>query len=250
MGKKLWFWIIGILLVLAIIGSFLPEEETGKAKVSTGSVIENNQEEIYEEPEETEDNLFNVTYVVDGDTIEIETGERVRLICIDTPEKGEDNYEEAKEYLEDLVLYKKVKLEKDISETDKYNRLLRYVYLQDGTFVNEKIVKKGYAEAYWYSPDTTLCPIIQDAEDYAKRHDKGIWEDEDEDDEEPDETEENVEYVDKEGGEYICSYNFYNCDAFSTQSEAQEVFEYCGGVENDVHWLDGDEDGIACESLP
>lgn len=48
----------------------------------------------------------------------------------------------------------------------------------------------------------------------------------------------------------ICSYNAYNCSQFSTHEEAQSVFEYCGGVSNDIHRLDGDNDGIACESLP
>ena len=48
----------------------------------------------------------------------------------------------------------------------------------------------------------------------------------------------------------ICDTNTYNCDDFSTQSEAQEVFKKCGGVSNDVHHLDGDADGIVCESLP
>lgn len=47
-----------------------------------------------------------------------------------------------------------------------------------------------------------------------------------------------------------CSYNAYNCSDFATHTEAQEVFEYCGGVNNDIHKLDGDNDGIACESLP
>jgi len=49
---------------------------------------------------------------------------------------------------------------------------------------------------------------------------------------------------------YICNYNAYNCDDFNTHAEAQAVFEACGGVNNDVHWLDGDGDGIACEWLP
>ena len=48
----------------------------------------------------------------------------------------------------------------------------------------------------------------------------------------------------------ICSYNAYNCSDFSTHAEAQAVFEYCGGINHDVHRLDGDNDGIACESLP
>ncbi|MGE4554919.1 MAG: excalibur calcium-binding domain-containing protein, partial [Candidatus Paceibacterota bacterium] len=49
--------------------------------------------------------------------------------------------------------------------------------------------------------------------------------------------------------EIICSYNAYNCSDFKTQAEAQAVFEYCGGVNNDVHQLDKNHDGVACESL-
>lgn len=47
-----------------------------------------------------------------------------------------------------------------------------------------------------------------------------------------------------------CARNKYNCADFSTHAEAQAMFEQCGGVDNDVHWLDGDGDGVACESLP
>lgn len=50
--------------------------------------------------------------------------------------------------------------------------------------------------------------------------------------------------------EYICSYNAYNCSDFSTHAEAQRVYRACGGVGNDVHRLDRDKDGSACETLP
>ena len=49
---------------------------------------------------------------------------------------------------------------------------------------------------------------------------------------------------------YECNYNSYNCDDFSTHAEAQRVYEYCGGVNDDVHGLDRDKDGSACETLP
>lgn len=49
---------------------------------------------------------------------------------------------------------------------------------------------------------------------------------------------------------HFCEYNAFNCNDFSSQREAQHVFELCGGIGNDVHWLDSDKDGIACESLP
>jgi len=49
--------------------------------------------------------------------------------------------------------------------------------------------------------------------------------------------------------EFVCESNTYNCDDFQTQSEAQEVFEECGGLDNDIHGLDKDGNGLACESL-
>ena len=237
---------IGIFILLIIINSFLPKEETGQTILELGEP-EFSQKII-------EEVSFTVTKVIDGDTIEINTGERVRLICIDTPEKGEEGYNEAKDYLEDLILNKEVKLEKDISETDKYDRLLRHIYLEDGTFVNELIVKEGYATAYWYKPDITLCPQIENAEDYAKEHELGIWEKEEEQEpeieEEPEEEQESEPEEEEEPEVCDCSSNIYNCPDFSTHNEAQECFEFCGGTSNDIHQLDRDNDGDACESLP
>ena len=59
-----------------------------------------------------------------------------------------------------------------------------------------------------------------------------------------------LEQTKENGLNYTCSYNAYNCDDFSTHAEAQRVYEYCGGVSNDVHQLDRDKDGSACETLP
>jgi hypothetical protein len=49
---------------------------------------------------------------------------------------------------------------------------------------------------------------------------------------------------------YVCDEDYYNCGDFATQQEAQDVFEYCGGPETDIHQLDNDGDGLVCESLP
>jgi len=128
-----------------------------------------------EEGTQEQSTFFKVTYIVDGDTLDVSTGERVRLICIDTPERGEYYYGEASDYLKSLTLNKEVDLVKDVSETDRYGRLLRYIYLKDGTFVNELLVENGYAKADPHSPDTTLCPQIQNVEDKAKNNNLGIW---------------------------------------------------------------------------
>ena len=87
--------------------------------------------------------LYVVTKVIDGDTIQIENGQKVRYIGIDTPElKGNECYaKQAREKNKELVEGKQVKLQKDISETDKYGRLLRYVYTEQGKFVNNLLVQ-------------------------------------------------------------------------------------------------------------
>ena len=85
--------------------------------------------------------LYNVIRVVDGDTIEIEGGQKVRYIGIDTPETVDPSRpvgcygKEASDKNKELVEGKIVRLEKDISETDRYGRLLRYIYVGD-IFVN------------------------------------------------------------------------------------------------------------------
>jgi len=224
----IWIGVIGFFLLIIIIGSSTPEKNS--APVTENVVSEDVESAIPENPKQE---LYLVTRVIDGDTIEIETGERVRLICMDTPERGEEGYIEASNYLQGLVLDKEVRLEKDISEIDKYGRLVRYIYVGD-LFVNEEMVMKGYAETYPYNPDITKCPQIEEAEEYARNNKLGIW----------------AEDKSRDNSGYECGYNAYNCADFSTHTEAQALFEACGGTAKDIHQLDQDNDGIACESLP
>ncbi len=240
------YFIIGVLVII-IIGLIANGNNSSDSNIInendiTGHAINNqeeNQVEISEKSdisgESIQEGYFLVTRVIDGDTIEIENGERVRLICVNTPETGEKGYKEAKDFLSDFILNEEVKLVKDVTERDKYGRLLRYIY-SEGEFVNEKIVRLGYGVAYPYGQSTRLCPQIENAEKLAEKDNLGIWDIE------------KTETAPLEK-EYVCSTNVYNCGDFSSQEEAQEVFETCGGTDNDVHWLDGDKDGIACESL-
>ncbi|MBC8477119.1 MAG: thermonuclease family protein, partial [Dehalococcoidia bacterium] len=103
-----------------------------------------------------------VTRVIDGDTIEVGISGKiykVRYIGIDTPELDDKRPEfsalaqEATRYNKQLLERETVRLEKDISETDKYGRLLRYVYVGD-TFANAELVRQGLAWAKAYPPDT------------------------------------------------------------------------------------------------
>ena len=121
-----------------------------------------------------------VTWVVDGDTIEIEGGMRVRYIGIDAPEYFSStgavscSGKEALEKNKQLVFGKKVTLEKDISEKDKYGRLLRYVWL-DGEMVNEVLVREGFARAVGFPPDEKYQERLIEAERQAREEGKGLW---------------------------------------------------------------------------
>lgn len=88
-----------------------------------------------------------VARVIDGDTIEMASGERVRLMGIDTPEKRRTGYQEAKDYLIHRLLGKEVKLDR-IKKREKYGRTLAYVYL-DGKNINQEMIDKGYAKPYF-----------------------------------------------------------------------------------------------------
>lgn len=126
-------------------------------------------------------NLFLVNWVIDGDTIELENDEKVRYIGIDTPESVHPSKpvecfgKEATNKNRELVEGKKVYLEKDITDRDKYNRLLRYVFLEDETFVNLVLVREGYASSYSYPPDIKYQNLFQEAEKEARENNLGLW---------------------------------------------------------------------------
>lgn len=119
-----------------------------------------------------------VTHIVDGDTIDVNlNGEikRVRYIGIDTPETDEAYFTEATEANRALVEGQTVTMVKDVSETDFYGRLLRYVYLQDNTFVNAQLVEDGWARATPYDPDTVYEATFAQLEAEAQAAKRGIW---------------------------------------------------------------------------
>lgn len=121
-----------------------------------------------------------VSEVIDGDTIRLANGSVVRYIGIDTPETvhptiGAKCYgSEANIANEQLVLGNEVRLERDISDTDRYGRLLRYVWLGD-EMVNEKLVLDGFAVAKAYPPDTKYQALFEKAEAQAKQNNVGLW---------------------------------------------------------------------------
>ena len=137
---------------------------------------------------------ISVKRAVDGDTLVLESGERVRLIGIDTPEMHESDklYRDSKrtrqdihtiqklgrrayEFTRGLVEGKRVSLEFDLEKRDKYGRLLGYVYLKDSTFVNAKIVEEGYASLMTISPNVKYADLFLKSYREARENRRGLW---------------------------------------------------------------------------
>lgn len=135
-----------------------------------------------------------VKRVVDGDTIQLESGERLRLIGIDTPEMHDSSklYRDSRktnqdvetikklgrisyEFTRKLIEGKRVSLEFDVEKHDKYGRLLAYVYLKDGTFVNVEIVKLGFASLMTIPPNIKYADLFKALFKEARENNRGLW---------------------------------------------------------------------------
>jgi len=217
-----------------------------------------------------------VTRVIDGDTVAVQMsdGEEVvlRLIGIDAPETNHPSKpvecfgRQATDKAQEMLTSKQVTLEFDDSQGryDKYDRLLTYIILSDGTNVNKAMIKQGYAFEYTYNTPYKYQDEFKAAERSARANERGLWaedtcdgkwsgdnaeensEDSADSSDESSETEDNVGTTPSKND---CSGNVYNCSDFSTQETAQNTYEYCGGPNTDPHQLDVDGDGVACESL-
>ncbi len=124
--------------------------------------------------------LTKVIRVVDGDTIQIESGEKIRLIGMDTPETVDPRKpvecfgKEASAKTKELVLGRMVRLEKDIGDTDKYGRLLRYVWV-DGKMLNLTLVELGYAQVETVPPNVKYEKLFLKASQDARDANIGLW---------------------------------------------------------------------------
>jgi len=136
----------------------------------------------------TSQSRFLVTKVVDGDTIEVKSGGvlyKVRLIGVDTPETVDPRRpvgcfgKKASAETKRLVEGKEVTLTKDISDVDKYNRLLRYVFLPissgENLFINDYLVRQGFAKSLTYPPDIKYNERFVSAEKEARENLRGLW---------------------------------------------------------------------------
>lgn len=116
-----------------------------------------------------------VSRVIDGDTIVLESGDKVRLLGINSPETGQPCSSEAKEQMEVLVLGKNITMRQDEEDEDSFGRLLRYVWV-DNIFVNEYMVKQGLAHSYDYGGELKYSGKFAKAQEKAIQQEKCLWE--------------------------------------------------------------------------
>lgn len=158
---------------LLVVGLFMAAQHFGWLQPATQQAIE------------VQPGLYTVTQFVDGDTLTVYmngTKEKVRMIGIDTPETHKPNSPvqcygpAASAYTKNLIGDQKVRLSADPENTnrDRYNRLLRYVYLPDGTLVAEELIKNGYGFAYTQFPFSKTDDFVA-AEEDAKANNRGLW---------------------------------------------------------------------------
>lgn len=190
--KNIKLIIGGIVIVAGLVTGVISQEEVLN-EIGLGNLISNNQNmstetvntNTVENIEISELNQYEVVSVVDGDTFKINyngTVTKVRLIGVDTPESVSSNQSknnkygvEASNYTKERLEGQTVHLEFDVQQTDKYGRLLAYVYLEDGTMYNKELLEKGYAQIATYPPNVKYVDEFTQIQKQAKENKVGFW---------------------------------------------------------------------------
>ncbi len=164
-------------------GNNTTEEQPSNNELDVSEIIDE-PNGIYNE-DATNTTLYRVLYVIDGDTIKIDyygVATSVRLVGVNTPETVDPRKTvecfgiEASNYLKSVLSGKYVKLERDYSQSDRdvYDRLLRYVYLNDED-VGYKIIRNGYGQEYTYYVPHKKMNLYKMAQKEAEENERGLW---------------------------------------------------------------------------
>lgn len=202
---------------------------------------------------------YPVAKVIDGDTVSVDINgkqEVIRVIGLDSPETVDPRKpvqcfgKEASDKAKQILVGKKVSLEPDPpqGDKDKYNRLLRYLFLENGTNFSQLMISEGYAHEYTYNLPYKYQLEFKAAEKLARENKKGLWAD----DACPITPTQTTPMVPQpvptaptptQQGNYTCSGKTI-CGQMTSCAEANFYLNNCG-----VSRLDGDKDGVPCETL-
>lgn len=136
---------------------------------------------IFYVPSAPAQNWQTVKWVYDGDTIFLTAGKRIRYIGINAPEIDHEQQQaqpygyQAKSFNKNLILSKRIRLEYDVERHDRYGRELAYIFLEDGTFVNARLLKVGMAFYLYRKPNLKYNIILLKAQQGAMAQKTGIW---------------------------------------------------------------------------
>lgn len=261
---------IGLVFGSAIVLFFILFGVTGpKTNTNPTTVTPESSQTVKGETKQAQVELYQVASVTDGDTLKISINgntETIRLIGMDTPETvdprttvqcfGKEASNKAKEMLEG----KKVKIESDVTQgdKDKYDRLLRYIYLEDGTSFNKFMIAEGYAHEYTYNIPYKYQEEFKKAEKDARDSGKGLWAtntcsgDTTKPATTSTPTDTNTQSssaptptadTTQNNSGYTCSGK-RTCGEMTSCAEARFYLNTCG-----VSRLDGDKDGTPCETI-
>ncbi|MEI6054068.1 MAG: thermonuclease family protein [Candidatus Saccharibacteria bacterium] len=272
--KRLFIYYVSLILIIFVaIGIIAPKPEPINKEVTASQSQINdpvttpkpiNKEIVKPEPTP----LYKVVKVVDGDTIDVnidDKTERLRLIGIDTPETVDPGSpvqcfgKEASDKAKELLSNKQVRLESDKSqgERDKYSRLLRYVFLEDGTSYNKYVIAEGYGKEYTYSSAYKYQAEYKQAQIDAQSQKKGLWAASTCAGDTKQTASSNHAPVapititpDKPAASSNCDPNYSPCVPISsTDLDCKDIGFKVKIIGTDIHNFDGnDDDGLGCES--
>ncbi|MGC1272677.1 MAG: thermonuclease family protein [Planctomycetaceae bacterium] len=159
-------WLIVVVVVIVLAVQYFSKPENGDAPPVDTT-----------EPDQT----YVVKRVVDGDTLLLDGGERVRLLGVDTPETVREDFPvelwgpEASQFTKRMVEGRSVQLKFDKERRDRHGRLLAYVYI-DGVLLNEELIRAGLSKAQLQYPySSAMKRLFREAEDDAKTAGHGLW---------------------------------------------------------------------------
>lgn len=247
--------IAGIVLFFAIVIISPKNQIAGQLQKSESKPQEQVNVVATSSPAPTvQSDLYAVSSVIDGDTIQViidNKKETIRLIGIDSPETVDPRKpvqcfgKEASAKAKLLLSGKSVRLEADPTqdERDKYQRLLRYVFLEDGTNFNKLMISEGYAHEYTYNLPYKYQSEFKQAQKEAEANKVGLWADNACPTGTPQPSTQTSGTGPATTDGFTCAGKT-TCGQMSSCAEAQFYLNTCG-----VSRLDGDKDGVPCESL-
>ncbi len=185
MKNRYIFTILSVLLCYVSIACQSQSDYIYSIKGGADQVLHENEPSRAEKEKRWKEGFAYVTKVIDGDTFWVDNGTesfKVRFIGIDAPETRNSRWKkkgyyasESKKFVQTQTEHQWVRLEFDVQSMDRYKRMLAYVYLEDGTFLNASLVEQGYAVVDTYPPNVKYVEQFVDLQKQARKTKQGLW---------------------------------------------------------------------------